>query len=68
MSISSSYKKLSSGVVLNEDLDQLEAYKVRRKHLRNLNNSNDALQRLDNRVTAIETTLNDILQRLEKWQ
>ena len=68
MTISSSYKKLSSGVVMNEDLDQLEAYKVRRAHLRNLNKSKDAIQGLNDRVSAIERSIADILQRLDKWQ
>lgn len=56
-------KDTSSGAILNTDKGALQAYKTRRKMMRELNSSTNRVSELENRLDRIEQLLMKVLEK-----
>lgn len=56
-------KDTSSGAILNTDKNALQAYKTRRKMMRELNSSKDRVAELEDKVNRLERLLLEVLNK-----
>lgn len=56
-------KDTSSGAILNTDKNALQAYKTRRKMMRELNSSKDRVSELEDKVDRLERLLLEVLKK-----